>query len=239
MEYGLLIFAEQFLSKTEQDDFARWFGDLEFTAAAISNVTDKGTVIHSDPDDDLVKSLKGNQGWHFDSTYMPVQAKGAVFTAELVPPGGGDTAWADMRAAYDALDDATKAKIEDLICEHSLMNSRAKLGFFEFTDDERAMMQPVQQRMVRTHPTTGRKSLYLASHIGNITGWIAAEALCFVNDLMEHATRPEFVYVHEWRENDVLVWDNRQMLHRVRAFDESRKRDMRRTTVAGDMPTVA
>ena len=96
----------------------------------------------------------------------------------------------------------------------------------------------MRQRLVRRHPTTGRKSLYLASHIGNIEGWLPAEALCFINDLIEHATQREFVYAHEWREGDVLVWDNRQMLHRVRAFDETHVRDMRRTTVAGSEPTV-
>ncbi len=252
-QHGVAVFHDQVITDEQQKAFSEYFGPLEETKgghvstpgqkrlgagmADVSNL-DQNNQPYAADDRRRLFNL-GNRLWHTDSSFRAIPAKYSILSARSIETTGGNTEFADMRAAYDALDDATKAKIEDLICEHSLMNSRAKLGFFEFTDDERAMMQPVQQRMVRTHPTTGRKSLYLASHIGNITGWIAAEALCFVNDLMEHATRPEFVYVHEWRENDVLVWDNRQMLHRVRAFDESRKRDMRRTTVAGDMPTVA
>ena len=144
-----------------------------------------------------------------------------------------------MRAAYDALDAATKAEIEDLVCEHSLMYSRGSLGFTEFTDEERMMFRPVRQRLVRTHPATGRKSLYLSSHIGAIVGWPMPEARAFLRDLTEQATAPEFVYVHRWRANDLVMWDNRQTMHRVRRFDESEPRDMRRTTVAGDGQTTA
>ena len=143
-----------------------------------------------------------------------------------------------MRAAYDALDSATKAEIEDLVCEHSLMYSRAALGFTELTDDERAMFRPVRQRLVRTHPVTGRKSLFLASHIGGIVGWPVPEARAFIRDLAEHATQPQFVYVHKWRQYDLVMWDNRQTMHRVRRFDETLVRDVRRTTLEGDGPTT-
>ncbi len=143
-----------------------------------------------------------------------------------------------MRAAYDALDDETKAMAEDLVCEHSLMYSRGLLGFTDLSDEERAMFRPVRQRLVRTHPVTGRKSLYLASHAGTIVGWPMPEARAFLRDLNEHATQPQFVYVHRWRQYDLVIWDNRQTMHRVRRFDDTLVRDMRRTTVAGDAPTV-
>ena len=142
-----------------------------------------------------------------------------------------------MRAAWDALDVRTKAEIEDLVCEHSLLYSRGLLGF-EATPEERTMFRPVRQRLVRTHPVTGRKSLYLSSHAGTIVGWPMPEARSFLRDLTEHATQPQFVYVHRWRKYDLVMWDNRQTMHRVRRFDESEVRDMRRTTVAGDMPTA-
>jgi alpha-ketoglutarate-dependent 2,4-dichlorophenoxyacetate dioxygenase len=143
-----------------------------------------------------------------------------------------------MRGAYDALDDATKAEIEDLVCEHSLMFSRGVLGF-EIADEERAMFRPVRQRLVRRHPVTGRKSLFLSAHAGTIVGWPVPEARAFLRDLIEHATQPQFVYSHKWRQYDLVVWDNRQTMHRVTRFDESQVRDMRRTTVAGDAMTVA
>jgi alpha-ketoglutarate-dependent 2,4-dichlorophenoxyacetate dioxygenase len=144
-----------------------------------------------------------------------------------------------MRAAYDALDARTKAEVEDLVCEHSLLTSRGALGFTELTPEEMAMFKPVRQRLVRTHPVSGRKSLYLASHAGAIIGWPVPEARAFLRDLIEHATRDAFVYVHKWRPFDLVMWDNRQTMHRVRRFDEREVRDVRRTTVAGDAPTVA
>ena len=133
---------------------------------------------------------------------------------------------------------ATKAEIEDLVCEHSLMFSRGVLGF-EIAEDERAMFRPVRQRLVRTHPVTGRKSLFLSAHAGTIVGWPVPEARAFLRDLMEHATQPQFVYSHKWRQYDLVMWDNRQTMHRVTRFDETQVRDMRRTTVAGDAMTVA
>src|SRR6059036_2404985 len=131
------------------------------------------------------------------------------------------------------------ALVEDLVCEHSLMYSRGSLGMLDYSDEERAMFRPVRQRLVRTHPVSGRKSLYLSSHAGAIVGMPTPEARILLRDLNEHATRPEFVYVHTWRPWDLVMWDNRQMMHRVRRYDESQPRDMRRTTVAGDIPTAA
>jgi alpha-ketoglutarate-dependent 2,4-dichlorophenoxyacetate dioxygenase len=144
-----------------------------------------------------------------------------------------------MRAAYDALDDATKTEIEDLVCEHSLLYSRGTLGFSDLSEAERMAFKPVRQRLVRTHPVTGRKSLYLASHIGTIIGWPVPEARALIRDLTEHATQPQFLYKHVWKQFDMLMWDNRSTMHRVTRFDETQVRDMRRTTVAGDSVTVA
>ena len=143
-----------------------------------------------------------------------------------------------MRAAYDALDDDTKALVEDLVCEHSLLYSRGLLGF-EVTPEERAMFRPVRQRLVRTHPVSGRKSLFLASHAGSIVGWPMPEARAFLRDLNEHATQRQFVFTQKWRLYDLIMWDNRQTMHRARAFrDTQEPRDMRRTTIRGDGPTV-
>ena len=179
----------------------------------------------------------GNQLWHSDSSFRAIPAKFSLLSGRIIAKKGGNTEFADMRAAYEALDDETKALVEDLVCEHSLLYSRGLLGF-EVTPEERAMFRPVRQRLVRTHPVTGRKSLYLASHAGTIVGWPMPEARALLRDLTEYATQPQFVHVHHWRQYDLVMWDNRQTMHRVRRFDESEIRDMRRTTVAGDAPTV-
>jgi len=137
------------------------------------------------------------------------------------------------------LDAETKAEIEDLVCEHSQLFSRQQLGFFDFTDEERARFAPVRQRLVRTHPSTGRKSLYLSSHAGSILGWPVPEARAFLRDLVEHATQRPFVYAHRWRVGDLVMWDNRRTMHRARPFPVHEPRDMRRTTLAGEAPTAA
>ncbi|MGH7311487.1 MAG: TauD/TfdA dioxygenase family protein, partial [Candidatus Rokuibacteriota bacterium] len=180
----------------------------------------------------------GNLLWHSDSSFRAIPAKYSLLSARVVHPTGGNTEFADMRAAYDALDAQTQAQIEDLLCEHSLMYSRGLLGMLDFSEDERAMFRPVRQRLVRRHPVTGRKSLYLASHAGAIVGMPMPEARILLRDLTEHATQPRFVYVHRWRPWDLVMWDNRQVMHRGRRYDQSQARDMRRTTVAGDAPTA-
>ena len=172
LEYALLIFPGQHLSRDEQVAFARRFGPLEFNLAALSNVKTDGTLI-VDPDNDIIKVLKGNMGWHCDSTYMPVQAKGAVFTAEVVPNSGGTTGWADMRAAYDALDDDLRAKVERLAAHHSLYYSQSKLGHQPKAGSEYSGYGfhdgPVPLRpLVKVHPETGRKSLVIGRHAHNI-----------------------------------------------------------------------
>jgi len=143
-----------------------------------------------------------------------------------------------MGAAYEALDDETRAQIEDLVCEHSQLYSREAIGFREFTPEERERFRSVRQRLVRTLPGTGRKSIYLSSHAGTIIGWALPEARLLLRDLMEHATQREFVYSHQWQVNDLVIWDNRQTMHRGRPFPTDEPRDVRRTTVKGDAPTI-
>jgi alpha-ketoglutarate-dependent 2,4-dichlorophenoxyacetate dioxygenase len=175
----------------------------------------------------------GNRLWHSDSSFRSLTARYSLLSGRIVVPNGGRTEFADMRAAYDALDDATKAEVEDLVCDHSLMFSRGTLGFTALSEAERTMFASAQHRLVRIHPLTGRKSLFLSAHAGTIVGWPVPEARAFLRDLNEHATQRRFVYSHAWRRNDLVMWDNRTTMHRVTRFDASQIRDMRRTTVAG------
>ena len=181
----------------------------------------------------------GNRLWHSDSSFKPTPAKYSLLHAHRIPSRGGNTEFADMRAGWDTLDPETQAACEGLVCEHSQIYSRQILGFTDFTDAERARFAPVRQVLVRTHPVTGRKSLYLSSHAGGIIGWPVPEARAFLRDLIEHATQRQFVYSHQWRVGDLVMWDNRQTMHRARPFPENEPRDVRRTTLAGDRPTVA
>ena len=251
--YAVLVFRDQDISDDQQMAFTRNFGEIEHAAGGnitkdhelrlkqgmidVSNLDQNGQPLERD-DRRRMFNL-GNRLWHSDSSYRAIPAKFSLLSARVTARRGGDTEFADMRAAYDALDVETRALIEDLVCEHSLIYSRGSMGFTELTASERAMFRPVRQRLVRTHPVTGRKSLFLSSHIGTIVGWPVPEARDLIRDLTEHATQRQFVYAHNWRQYDLVVWDNRQTMHRVRRFDESEPRDMRRTTVAGMAPTAA
>ena len=251
--YAVLVFHDQRLTDDAQRAFTRNFGALEASPGGnITTLAERRLPLDMQDASNLDKDQKplarddrrrmfnlGNRLWHSDSSYRAVPAKYSLLSGRIVVDRGGRTEFADMRAAYDALDDATKAEIEDLVCEHSLIFSRGSLGFTELSDTERAMFKPVRQRLVRTHPVTGRKSLFLSSHAGSIVGWPVPEARAFLRDLLEHATQPQFVYSHQWRQWDLVMWDNRQTMHRVTRFDETQVRDMRRTTVAGDAMTVA
>jgi len=251
--YAVLVFHDQPIDDEQQLAFTRSLGEIEqaigtslrapdeyrlpTTFADVSNL-DK----HNRPmarDDRRRLFGIGNRLWHSDSSFKPTPANYSLLHARSIPSKGGNTEFADMRAAYDALDEETKAEVEDLVCEHSQIFSRQQLGFTDFTDEERERFRPVRQVLVRTHPVTGRKSLFLASHAGTIVGWPVPEARAFLRDLTEHATHREFVYAHKWRVGDLVMWDNRQTMHRARPFPPHEPRDMRRTTVAGDGPTVA
>lgn len=252
--HAVLVFHDQRLTDEQQVVFSRNFGEIE--PAVGGNLTkehekrlslDFADVSNLDRDSKLLARNDrnrmfnlGNRLWHSDSSFRATPAKYSLLSGRVVPDAGGNTEFADMRAAYDALDAKTKREIEDLVCEHSLIYSRGLLGFTELTDEERGMFRPVRQRLVRTHPVTGRKSLFLSAHIGTIVGWDMPEARDFIRDLTEHATQREFVHAHRWRQYDLVIWDNRQTMHRVRPFNDTQDvRDMRRTTIAGDGPTIA
>ena len=251
--YAVLVFRDQHLTDDAQRAFTRNFGTLEASPGGhVATEAERRLPLDMQDASNLDKDQKplarddrrrmfnlGNRLWHSDSSYRAVPAKYSLLSGRVVVERGGHTEFADMRAAYDAMDGAMKAVIEDLVCEHSLMFSRGTLGFTEISDAERAMFRPVRQRLVRTHPVTGRGSLFLSAHAGGIVGWPVPEARAFLRDLAEHATQPQFVYSHKWRQWDLVMWDNRQTMHRVTRFDETQVRDMRRTTVAGDAMTVA
>jgi alpha-ketoglutarate-dependent 2,4-dichlorophenoxyacetate dioxygenase len=252
-KYAVLIFRDQKLMDDQQMAFTRHFGAIEDARGGnvtkpqdrrlevgmndVSNLGKDGTPLARDSRQRLFNL--GNMLWHSDSSFRAIPAKYSLLSARIVSQQGGNTEFADMRAAYDSLGEETKREIDDLVCEHSLMYSRGSLGFLDYSDEEKAMFKPVLQRLVRRHPVSGRKSLYLSSHAGAILGMPMPEARMLLRDLTEHATQSSFVYVHRWRQNDLVIWDNRQTMHRVRRYDESQPRDMRRTTVAGDAPTVA
>ena len=252
-QYAVLVFRDQEISDKDQLEFSQNFGPVESSIggniteldqrrlavefADVSNL-DQNQNIYARDDRRRLFNL-GNRLWHSDSSFRVVPAKYSLLSSRSIPVNGPNTEYADMRAAYDALDVKTKTEVEELICEHSLMYSRGLLGFTDFTEEERQTFAPVRQLLVRTHPVTMRKSLFLASHAGTIVGWPMAEARIFLRDLIEYATQPQFVYVHHWRLHDLVMWDNRQTMHRVRRFNETEDvRDVRRTTVSSDGPTT-
>jgi alpha-ketoglutarate-dependent 2,4-dichlorophenoxyacetate dioxygenase len=250
-KYGVLVFHDQRFTDETQLAFSRNFGALEQATGDIAQGHERRLSMDVNDISNLDKNNQllarddrrrlfglGNRLWHSDSSFKAVPAKYSLLSARRIPSAGGNTEFADMRAAYDALDDETKALCESLICEHSQLFSRAVLGFTEFTDDERQKFAPVQQRLVRRHPGTGRKSLYLASHAGSILGWPVPEARAFLRDLTEHATQRPFVYAHVWKQWDLVMWDNRVTMHRARPFDNDEVRDMHRTTVACEQSTM-
>ena len=180
-----------------------------------------------------------NMLWHSDSSFKLTPAKYSLLHARAIPSSGGNTEFADMRAAYDALDDDTKSMIQNLVCEHSQMYSWGALGLTDFSDQERAKWAPVPQRLVRRHPVTGRKSLFLSAHAGGIIGWPMPEARVLLRDLTEHATQREFVHIHKWRQYDLVMWDNRVAMHRARRYDDiNDMRELHRVTVADIAPTL-
>ena len=249
--FGVLVFHDQHFEDEQQIAFSRQLGTLEEATGDImsekdrrlsmdlndiSNLDKNGELL---PRDDRRRLFGlGNLLWHSDSSFKEVPAKYSMLSARKIPAAGGNTEFADMRAAYDALDDATKSEVHNLICLHSQIFSRGVLGFDDFTDAERAKWAPVRQGLVRRHPNTGRLSLYLASHAGGIEGWPMPEARSFLRDLNEHATQRQFVYAHVWHPWDLVMWDNRVTMHRARRYDPKEVRDMRRTTLTNEVSSL-
>ncbi len=248
-EYSVLVFHDQPLTDEQQVEFTRNFGELEVTLAGqlakpeerrfqqlelgdISNL-DAGEKLRARDDSRRMYAL-ANRLWHSDASFRAVGAGYTLLHARVIPSKGGNTEFADMRAAYEALSPAEKAEVDGLVCEHSIVFSREQIGLEVKSDQHSDKLKPVPHKLVLTDEVNGRKSLYLSSHIGSIIGWPVPEARAFIRDLAEHATQRQFVYAHEWRVGDMVMWDNRTVMHRARAFrDLKEKRDLRRTSLKG------
>ena len=244
--YAVLIFPDQQLTQEQHLAFAARFGPLELTIAVhrkdaplrvrkefadVSNLNHKDKVWR---EDSRTRQFQlANRIWHTDSSFKRLPALASLLYARTIPPVGGHTEFADERAAYDALPEAMKRRLEGLVAEHSIFNSRGRLGFSNFSEEERQSLPPVPQALVRVIAESGRKSLYLASHAGRIFGMPEAEGRALIDQLIEHATRRQFVYTHRWRVNDLVMWDDRCTMHRGTAFDDLRfRRDVQRATVS-------
>ena len=245
--YAVVVVRDQRLTDAQLRDFAAAFGPLEIGRSAarggprrlaipqigdISNLDEQNRVRGLN-DRRRLDSL-GNRLWHTDASYMPVPVVLGMLHAVALPPpspfGNGETEFADMRAAYDALPDTTKQAIDPLVVEHDVFWSRGQIGFTEFPQGEREQYPPSPQRLVRTHPGSGRKTLYLSAHASHVVGWPVADGRLLLWDLTAHATQGQFVYSHTWRVGDVVIWDNRVTMHRGRPHDEAQPRDLRRAT---------
>ncbi len=252
-KFAVLIFPNQLISDKQQVEFTKLFGKIEESGsksnitkpkdrrlsselADVSNI-DKNSQLFKRDDPRRIFNL-GNRLWHSDSSFKSIPAKYSILSGKTVTKNEGNTEFADMRAAYDSLSLEMKNKVSELICEHSLIYSRQRLGFDmvkELGPDEIKNFIPVEQPLLRIIPMTNRKLLFLSSHIGKIRDWLRPDSMCFIDDLIEFSTKTQFVYKHKWNQNDLVMWDNRQTMHRVRAFDDTKRfRDMRRTTVLGE-----
>jgi len=247
LDYALLIIPAQHLSDPEQQAFAERFGKLVegLEAIEISNVLPNGEL-RGAPDDDMMKIIRGNMHWHQDNTYMPLQAKGAVFSAKRVPSAKGDTAFADMRAAYDALDDDTKALIAKLSAHHSLAHSQAELGEETKAGDSEYIGYGLDveniplRKLMKLHPETQQPSLAVGRHAFGIPGLEADESQALLDQLINFATADEArVYQHQWGVGDAVIWDNRCLMHRACDWNFSEPRVMFHSRIAGDPLTEA
>ena len=250
--HAVLIFPDQPVTDDQQLAFSRLFGPLETNPiyagekrrrlsraelSDISNLDPDGRIMALDNPRRMFNL--GNQLWHTDSSFKYVPARASLLSAREVPPQGGETEFADLRAAYDALPAEKKGKLEGLVAEHSIFHSRSILGFSDFHDDVRRELPPAPQCVVRTHAGSGRKTLYLASHASHIIGWPIEEGRRLIEELIAFATQPQFVYQHRWRRGDLVMWDNRCTMHRGRPYDEKRyRRVMHRTTVSDEINSV-
>lgn len=250
-EHAVLVFKGPTLSQDQQISFAQNFGTLEGDSilktgvkhrikpqlADISNLDEDNRVLGQQ--DRRRMFALGNQLWHTDSSFKRVPAKYSGLHAHSVTPEGGETQIVDTRAAYDALPTKMKTQIDDLVAEHSIFCSRQKLGFTEFTDEERAALPPVHRPLVRRHPASDRKAIYIASHAARILGMEIPDGKMLLRELVEHCTQPDFIYTHVWEVGDLVIWDNRCTLHRGRPYDEANhRRDMRRATIMDDDPAM-
>ena len=241
-EHALLVFPAQHLSAESQVAFGRRFGDLEHLygdsgVVPISNQRQDGSLLEDEHP--AMQVMRGNEGWHTDSSYMPLAAKASLLAAQIVPSQGGQTEWADMRAAYDALDQDTRERIANLSARHSLKVSQAKIGhtdpgalLYGFSDDD-----PPLRPLVKLHPVTGRPSLFIGRHAYGVPGMPADDSEQLLADLLDFACRPPRTWRLDWQPGDLAIWDNRCVLHRARPYDHREARVMRHTRIAGNPDT--
>jgi alpha-ketoglutarate-dependent taurine dioxygenase len=248
-EHGVLVFPQQHLTPQEQTAFGRRFGDLSIETMTFTNCNEDGSLLP--PDDPLMRHLAGNEGWHTDSSFQDLAAKASMLSARLVPEHGGQTEWADMRAAYDALDPAMRDRLEGRMAFHSLYYSQARLGIDpqitaaanarlggrRTTVDLPIVIEAPCRPLIKTHPVTGRRSLFIGRHAYGIVGMDPDESTALLDELNEWACQPPRVHRHTWQPGDLAVWDNRCVLHRARPFAPDEARFMVHTRVAGDPAT--
>jgi len=251
--HGILVFPEQPVTDEQQLAFSRLFGPLEVNpnyagakmrlrpdVADISNLDPEGRVLARDDRRNLFNL--GNRLWHTDSSFKRVPAKCSLLSARELPSpdpmGGGETEFADLRAAWDALPEARQRELDGLVVEHSIFRSRSQIGFADFNDEIFRELPPVAQALVRHHPASGRTSLYLASHASHIVGWPVEEGRALIEELIAFATQPQFVHQHRWSVGDLVMWDNRCTMHRGRPYDDTQRRVLHRTTVSDYANTV-
>lgn len=251
--YAVAVLPGQHISDEAHIAFSRRFGELEKSPHFgvgkggrvrmrhpelfdVSNLDENGEIL---AEDDRRRAFRlANEMWHTDSSFVPGGARYSLLHAMVVPSRGADTEFADMRAAYDSLSKEKQEQIEHLVVEHSTYYSRSLIGY-QFTPEELTRRSATPQYLVQTHPSSGRKSLYLASHASHVVGWPQEKGRALLRELTAHATQPQFVYVHKWRAGDLVIWDNRCTMHRATPFsDTNERRDLRRTTVRGDLPIV-
>jgi alpha-ketoglutarate-dependent 2,4-dichlorophenoxyacetate dioxygenase len=250
--YAVLVFRDQPLDQDQQVAFARRFGTLDIGLRRanrgahrfkfeelidISNVAPDGAIAARDSR--RVASMVANQLWHSDSSFQDPAARYSMLSAVVLPSWGGDTEYADLRAAYDALPETLKRELDGLVAEHYALHSRMALGTTDWTEAEKTVLPPVRWPLVRTHPGSGRKLLFVGVHAREILGWTLPEGRLMLSDLLEHATQRQFVYRHQWRVGDLVMWDNRCTLHRGRRYDFAERRELRRTTTLDIMGTAA
>jgi alpha-ketoglutarate-dependent 2,4-dichlorophenoxyacetate dioxygenase len=241
--YGILVLPGQPVSDEQQLAFSRLFGPLEVNpnyagakmrlrpdVADISNLDAEGRVLARDDRRNLFNL--GNQLWHTDSSFKRIPAKCSLLSARELPSSGGETEFADLRAAWDALPQSRKRAFDGLTVEHSIFRSRSQIGFADFNDEIFKQLPPVPQVLVRHHPASCRTSFYLASHASHIIGWPVEEGRALIEELIAFSTQPQFVYRHRWTVGDLVIWDNRCTMHRGRPYDDTQRRVLHRTTVS-------
>ena len=243
MEHGVLLFPGQNLTDAEQEKFSKWYGPLEVTfeddryfVAHLSNVDADGGI--RDKNSRKSTFLRANQLWHSDSTMFQTPARYSFLTAHAVTPVGGETEWADMRAAWDELPEQRRQELDGLVLEHDFQNSRLKAGH-KFDAEQRKRWPPLKHPLVRVHERTGRKALYVGSQATHVVGWPLDKGVALIEELIDYATQERYIYTHQWTVGDLVIWDNARVNHRGRSWDEEKyKRDLRRTTVKGSIPTM-